>query len=153
MHSGQWFMRRKFLNIYQNFHYFDPDWDPKGASPFIWTNLNPYSPDMFPTKFGWNWPSGSWEEIVWRKIMTPDGRTTDDGRMTDAAPWHKLSWSLTRWAKNIEIPHKQEEQSKLKIQTTIPLHDIRKGQHFCSACVTRHDVPYVVSRYEKDSWQ
>jgi len=19
---------------------------------------------MFPTKFGWNWPSGSWEEVV-----------------------------------------------------------------------------------------
>jgi len=21
------------------------------------------SPSMIPTKFGWNWPSGSWEEV------------------------------------------------------------------------------------------
>jgi len=26
MHSGQWFMRRRFLKIYQNFHYFAPYW-------------------------------------------------------------------------------------------------------------------------------
>jgi len=46
------------------------------ARPFIWS--------MFPTKFGWNWPSGSWEEVIYRKKLTPDGRT--DG------PHHKLSW-------------------------------------------------------------
>jgi len=37
---------------------------PKGASPYIWTNLNSHPPIVFPTKFGWNWPSGSWEEVV-----------------------------------------------------------------------------------------
>jgi len=46
--------------IYQNFPYFAPYW----ASPFIWTNLNPHPPSMFPAKFGWNWAGGSWEEVV-----------------------------------------------------------------------------------------
>jgi len=35
MHSGQWFMRRRFLKIYQKFPYFAPYWAPKGASRFI----------------------------------------------------------------------------------------------------------------------
>jgi len=35
MHSGQWFMRRRFFKIYQNFPYIAPYWTPKGASPFI----------------------------------------------------------------------------------------------------------------------
>jgi len=91
MHSGWWFMRRRFLKIYQHFPY----WAPKGPSPFIWTNLNPHPPGMFSAKFGWNWPSGSWEEFVYRKTLMPNGQ-----QMTDAAPWHKLSWPLAMWAKN-----------------------------------------------------
>ena len=35
----------------------------KRAGPFIWTNLNPFYPRMHCTKFGWNWPSGSGEEV------------------------------------------------------------------------------------------
>jgi len=52
MHSGQWFMRRRFLKIYQNCPYFAPYWTTKEASPFIWTHLNPHHPSMCPTKFG-----------------------------------------------------------------------------------------------------
>jgi len=37
MHSDLWFMRRRFLNIYQNFPYFAPYWAPlylnKSESP------------------------------------------------------------------------------------------------------------------------
>ena len=29
----------------------------------VWTNLNLLYPGMLSAKFGWNWPSGSWEEI------------------------------------------------------------------------------------------
>jgi len=57
-------MRRRFFKIYQIFPYFAPNWAPKGASPFIGTNLTLHPPSMFPTKFGWNWPSSSWEEDV-----------------------------------------------------------------------------------------
>ena len=32
--------------------------------PFIWTNLNPHPPRMLCAKFGWNWPSGSEEELL-----------------------------------------------------------------------------------------
>jgi len=35
MHSGWWFMRRRFFKIYQNCPYFAPYWAPKGASLFI----------------------------------------------------------------------------------------------------------------------
>jgi len=48
---------------YQSFPYFAPHCASKRASPFIWTNLNPYFPSMFPSNFGWNWPNGSWEVI------------------------------------------------------------------------------------------
>jgi len=55
-------MRRRFFQIDQNVPYFASYWAPKWASPFIWTNLNSHLPSMFPTSFGWNWRSGSWEE-------------------------------------------------------------------------------------------
>jgi len=48
----------RYFKIDQHFTYFAP----KGASPFIWTNLNLHLPSMFPTEFGRNWPSSSWEE-------------------------------------------------------------------------------------------
>jgi len=65
--------------IYQNFPYFAPYWAPKGTSPFIWTTLNPHPPSMFLVKFGWNCPSGSWEEdflsisILLCKSLSPWG--------------------------------------------------------------------------------
>jgi len=49
MHSGQWFMRRRFFKIYQHFPYFAPYWAPKVANPFIWTNLNPHPPSIPPS--------------------------------------------------------------------------------------------------------
>jgi len=57
-------MRRRVLKIYKYFPYFATYWAPKVASPFIWTNLNPHPPSMCSAKFGWNWPCGSWEEVV-----------------------------------------------------------------------------------------
>ena len=35
----------------------------KWAGPFIWKNLNPLHPEMLCANFGWNWLSGSGEEI------------------------------------------------------------------------------------------
>jgi len=37
-----WFMRRRFLKIYQNVSLFCNLLGPKEASPFIWTNMNPH---------------------------------------------------------------------------------------------------------------
>jgi len=59
--SGSW---EDFWRLIKTFFYFAPYWASKGASPFIWTNLNPHPTSMFPAKFGWNWPSGSWEDIL-----------------------------------------------------------------------------------------
>jgi len=54
---------KKIFEYVSKFPYFAPYWAPKETSRFIWTNLNPHTPSMIPTKFGWNWPSGSWEEV------------------------------------------------------------------------------------------
>jgi len=60
---------------------------------------------------------------------------------------------------------KQKEQSELEIQKTRQLHELRRHKWqdnircsrrisiSCSACGTRHDVFYVVSRNETYSWQ
>jgi len=61
---GQWFMRR-FFNIYQHFPYFAPYWAPKGASPFIRTNLNPLSQRIIHTKYQCILASGSREDDFW----------------------------------------------------------------------------------------
>ena len=57
------------------------------SGPFIWTNLNSFHPRMLCAKFGWNWPSGSWEEVKNRKSLQTDWRTD---RKTDA------EWKATR---------------------------------------------------------
>ena len=36
----------------------------KGKVLYLKKNLNPLNPKMFCAKFGWNWPSGSGEEVV-----------------------------------------------------------------------------------------
>ena len=79
--------------------------------PFISTNLKPHHPRMHCAKFGWNWPSGSWEEDVlslveygpvvlekmWKVYWQTDERT--DGLTTDNMRSEKLNFSA-RWAKN-----------------------------------------------------
>ena len=63
--------------------------------PFIWTNLNPLDQRIPCAKFGWNWLSGSWEEVENRKSLQTDGQT-EDGRQ--AIRKAHLSFQL-RWAK------------------------------------------------------
>ena len=63
----------------------------KRVGPFIWTNLNPLHPRMLCAKFGWNWPSGSWEEVENRKSLQTDRQ--------QAVRKAHLSFQL-RWAKN-----------------------------------------------------
>ena len=72
----------------------------KRAGPFICTNLNPLCSRMYFAKFGWNWPSGSWEQVENRKSLQTNGQTdrqTDDSRK--AIRKAHLSFQL-RWAKN-----------------------------------------------------
>ena len=56
---------------------------------FIWTNLNSHHPRMLCAKFGWYWPSGSWEEDENVKSLQTDGRTTDNRRS------EKLTWAFS----------------------------------------------------------
>ena len=61
---AQWFCRRrffKFVNVILQVRNYLPV--EKRKWTFVWTNLNPLRPRMLCAKFGWNWPSGSWEAI------------------------------------------------------------------------------------------
>ena len=90
-----------FLISSMYFRYFliIPPW--KRAGPFIWTNLNPLNPRMLCAKFGWNWPSGSGEEVKNRKSLQTDGQTdrqTDrrtDRQTTDERRSEKLTWAFS----------------------------------------------------------
>jgi len=66
-YQGIWtvclFMRRRSSKIHQILHLFAPYWAPIGASPLIFAKLNPDSPKILPTKFGWNQFSGFGEVI------------------------------------------------------------------------------------------
>ena len=55
----------KFVNVFSLFHYY-LYW--KRTGPFILTNLNPLHQRVHCAKFGWNWPSGSWENLKIGKV-------------------------------------------------------------------------------------
>jgi hypothetical protein len=73
------------------------------AIPFIWTKLKPLSPRMICAKSGWNWPSGSGEEVENVKVYRRTDRRTDDGQPTIRIA--HLSFQL-RWAKNVTTVQK-----------------------------------------------
>jgi len=52
------FMRRRSSKIHKILPVFPPYWTKLGASPLIFTHLNPHSPKMLPTKFCSNQFSG-----------------------------------------------------------------------------------------------
>ena len=51
----------KILSIYFCYFIIISPW--KRARSFIWTKFNPIYPRMHCANFGWNWPSGSWEDF------------------------------------------------------------------------------------------
>ena len=95
---AQWFWRRSFFNFINLFLLFSNYLPLKKAGSFFWTNLNPLHPRMLCAKFGWNWLSGSGEEVENKYTDRPkDGRT--DGRtnrqMTDDRRSEKLTWGFS----------------------------------------------------------
>jgi len=56
-------MRRNILKVLSKFSLFFPLLGPKGPAALIKQSESP-SPKHVPTKFGWNWSSDSWEEVV-----------------------------------------------------------------------------------------
>jgi len=55
---------KKIFEDLSKFSLFRPLLGPKGGQPLYLNKSESPSPSLFPAKFGWNWPSGSWEEIV-----------------------------------------------------------------------------------------
>ena len=56
-------LKKKIFKVFDIIlKFFDIISPRKRVWPFIWTNLNPLHPRMLCAKFGWHWPSGSWEE-------------------------------------------------------------------------------------------
>jgi len=58
------FMRRRSLKIHQILPLFAPYWAPNRGQPHWFSNLNPHSPKILPTKFGLNPFRGFGEEVV-----------------------------------------------------------------------------------------
>ena len=71
----QWFCRRTFSNFNNVFSLFRNTSPFNGAWPYIWTNVNSLHPRMLCSKFGWNWPRGSWEENENVKSLQTDKQT------------------------------------------------------------------------------
>ena len=119
------------LSIYFRFFLIISPWKREG--PFIWTNLNPLHPRMLCAKFGWNWPSGSWEEVKNRKSLQTDGQTdgqtdrqTDDGRK--AIRKAHLSFQL-RWAKKIARSKSKQRIWLFKCSVYISLNKFSRELH------------------------
>ena len=89
---AQWFWRRRFLKLSMYFRSFVTISPWKRASPFILTNLNSLHSRLC-AKFGWNWPSGSWEEVENRKNLQTDGQT--DRQKTDERWSEKLTCAFS----------------------------------------------------------
>ena len=71
---AQWFWRRIFLKFFNVFSLFRNYLPLEMGVKFIFKNLNPHQARMLCAKFGWNWPSGSWEEDENVKSLQTDGR-------------------------------------------------------------------------------
>ena len=111
---AQWFLRRKFLNIFDiilYFCYYLPlekgvlyaiisHW--KRAWPFIFTNLNPLYPRMLCAKFGRNWPSGSGEEVENAKSLQTD-RHTDRQRRAKKAMLNAMLHCIQIFTNTCEV--------------------------------------------------
>jgi len=55
---------KKIFENSPNFTRFDRYWAPIDASPLVFTNLNPHSPKILPTKFGIDQFSSFGEEVL-----------------------------------------------------------------------------------------
>ena len=91
--SGSW--EEDFWKFLEIFHYFLIISPFKRVWPLIFTTLNPLCLRMICAKFGWNWPSSSWEDVENVNGQT-DGQTDDRQNVIRIA---HLSFQL-RWAKN-----------------------------------------------------
>ena len=76
---------------------------------FIWTNFNPLHPRMLCAKFGWNWPSGSGEDVENEECLE---WTTTDNKQTLLTKAHKSLW--LRWAKTHLFQNMDNMQKKFK---------------------------------------
>ena len=72
----------------------------KGQSLLFESNLTP-NPKMFCASFGWNWPGGSWEEVVnLFLLLNYHFPLTKEKKLELSSPRNALGqvwWNLTRW--------------------------------------------------------
>ena len=79
--SGSWDEDFKISSMYFCYFVIISPW--KRAGPFIRTNLSPLDP-LFCAKFGWNWPSGSWEDENVKSLRHQQRQRTNFSREPSA---------------------------------------------------------------------
>ena len=82
-----------FLSFQYNFNIFAIISPWERVLLFIRSNVNPLHPMIFCAKFGWNWPSGSWEKEENVKSLQTDRQT--DGQTTDKKWSEKPTWAFS----------------------------------------------------------
>ena len=100
--------------------------------PLIWTNLYPLHLGILCTKFGWNWPSGSWEEDDSVKSLQTDRQTT-------GLKWsEKLTWAFS--SGELKIRNHRFDMENIEIQLGLSrLKNEKINQGITrSVSVTRH---------------
>ena len=108
-----------FLNFLVYFCFFAIISPCRKALPFIWTKLNPLAPRMICSKFGWNWPSGSGEEVENVKVYRQTDRQTDDGRS------EKLTWAFS--SGELKTKRKKKQTKKKNRKKNRKKKKIKKG--------------------------
>ena len=92
---AQWFLRRRFLNFVNVFSLFRDHLPLEKGVALHFDKLESLYPRILCAKFGWNWPSDSWEGDENVKSLQTCGRTDGwtDGRTTDSRRSEKLTWA------------------------------------------------------------
>ena len=126
--SGSWEIFFKICSI--SFYYFAIISPWRRAWLFIWTNLNPLHPRMLCAKFGWNWLSGSEEEVENRKCLQKDRQMMDD-RRSEKLTWAKKPHIRAKLCFVVRLRQNKDHNAHLrKLFKSIYTYDMKKPPNY-----------------------
>ena len=136
---AQWFWRKRFLNfvnvfsLFRNYLLLEKGWA---------LHLNKLeSPLPKDALFGWNRPSGSWEEVENRKSLQMDGQT--DRQTMDERRSEKLTWAFSSGElKSSNVFSCVEILQYLSYEQIYQKKTWNKHWRYCFSIMRKWDMPY-----------